>query len=103
VRCIRVLTQAISLVPILFFVGGIACETRLSVQSQDDDRIARAVKQALVEDRQMNLVPIDVDVSERVVYLTGDVDTAQHKLRAEQIAQTVADVRRVVSKLRVRD
>jgi osmotically-inducible protein OsmY len=38
-----------------------------------------------------------------VVYLTGEVDTPQHKLRAEALARKVTGVKTVVSKVRVRD
>lgn len=51
----------------------------------------------------MNLIRVDVDCDQGVVYLSGEVDTVEHKLRAEQIAGTVEGVKEVVNKIKVHD
>jgi hyperosmotically inducible periplasmic protein len=68
-----------------------------------DDVITKVVKAALVEDRQMNLVRVDVDTEDGIVYLSGDVDAFEHKLRAEQLTRNIEGVEDVVNKLKVHD
>jgi hyperosmotically inducible protein len=97
------MVQRIILIAVFVVMGLGACHTPPRFHSPDDDRVGVSVKRALVEDQTMNLVPVEVDVHDRIVYLTGDVDTARHKLRAEQIARKVEGVTGVVNKLRVRD
>jgi osmotically-inducible protein OsmY len=81
-----------------------SCEIlRQPSERPNDDNITKSVKEALVEDRQMNLVRVDADTEHGVVYLTGEVDTALHKLRAHQLARNVKGVKDVVNKIRVHD
>ena len=68
-----------------------------------DDSITKSVLEALVEDRQMNLVRVDVETEAGTVYLRGEVDTAEHKVRAEQLARGIQGVKEVVNKLKVHD
>jgi hyperosmotically inducible protein len=75
----------------------------LACQASVDDFISKSVKEALVEDRQMNLVRVDVETEGGTVYLTGEVDTAAHKVRAEQLAKGVQGVKNVVNQLKVHD
>jgi osmotically-inducible protein OsmY len=83
----------------------IACQgpPHSTSQQSNDDLITRSVTLALVEDRVMNLVRVDVDTEDGVVYLTNEVDTVEHKMRAEQIARTVYGVKDVVNKIKVHD
>jgi diphthamide synthase (EF-2-diphthine--ammonia ligase) len=54
-----------------------------------------------IDDKASNLTKIDVDVTSGTVYLTGNVDSAEQKSRAERIAQEVNGVRSVVNNLQV--
>jgi osmotically-inducible protein OsmY len=90
---------------VILVVALAACQAagHRSSQQPNDDFITRSVKAALVEDRQMNLIRVDVDCDEGIVYLSGEVDTVEHQLRAEQIAGTVEGVKEVVNKIKVHD
>jgi hyperosmotically inducible protein len=72
-------------------------------QTSVDDTITKSVKETLVEDRQMNLVRVDVETQRGAVYLNGEVDTAEHKIRAEQLAKRVQGVKEVINQLKVHD
>jgi hyperosmotically inducible protein len=86
----------------LFLVWSLlGCQTAQDRSLNPDDAITKAVKEALVEDRHMNLLRVDVDTDKGIVYLSGDVDAPQHKLRAEQIARKVGGVSDVVNKIQV--
>jgi hyperosmotically inducible protein len=60
------------------------------------------VKTKLVAEKPANLTRVDVDVTNGTVYLNGSVDSAEQKVRAEQLAQSVKGVRSVVNNLQVR-
>ena len=65
------------------------------------DRLLASVKTKLVAEKASNLTKINVDVTNGTVYLTGNVDSAEQKSRAERIAQEVNGVRSVVNNLEV--
>lgn len=71
-------------------------------QNIDDKTILAAVKTKLVADKPANLTKVNVDVSNGTVYLTGNVDSAEMKTRAERLAQEVNGVRSVVNNLQVK-
>ncbi|HXH84439.1 MAG TPA: BON domain-containing protein [Candidatus Tectomicrobia bacterium] len=82
-----------------------ACRTttgRSAGQVVDDAAITAQVKARLAAAEAETLGRIDVDTTNGVVYLTGTVDTAAMKARAEEIARTEEGVRRVVNNLQVR-
>jgi osmotically-inducible protein OsmY len=68
----------------------------------DDATILASVKTKLVADKPANLTRVNVDVTNGTVYLTGNVDSAEQKVRAERLAQEVRGVRRVVNNLAVK-
>ena len=59
------------------------------------------MKTKLVAEKASNLTKVNVDVTNGTVYLTGNVDSAEQKSRAERIAQDVNGVRSVVNNLEV--
>ena len=67
----------------------------------DDTTLTASVKTKLALDKLANLTRIDVDTYNGVVSLNGVVQTAADKERAEQIAQSVEGVRKVVNNLQV--
>jgi hypothetical protein len=67
----------------------------------DDSRTTAAVKAKLVADRPANLAAVGVNTVNNTVYLTGVVDTPAQRVRAEQLAWEVADVRQVVNNIQV--
>jgi hyperosmotically inducible protein len=68
----------------------------------DDKTILASVKTKLVAEKPSNLTKVDVDVTNGTVYLTGAVESAEQKMRAEQLAQSVKGVKSVVNNLQVR-
>ena len=71
-------------------------------QDVDDKTILASVKTKLVADKPANLVKVNVDVTNGTVYLTGNVDSAEQKVRAERLAHDVKGVRSVVNNLQVK-
>jgi hyperosmotically inducible periplasmic protein len=67
----------------------------------DDSTITGFVKAKLVADGASNLTRIDVDTSQGTVYLSGFVDTGDHRARAEQLAWQARGVKNVVNALQV--
>ena len=70
-------------------------------QNVDDATITAQVKSKLAAERLATLTRVDVDTERGTVYLNGNVDTAQTKTRAEQLASQVSGVRKVVNNLQV--
>jgi hyperosmotically inducible protein len=93
---------AVFFVILAVLAAGCRSTTGRSVgQNIDDKTILASVKSKLVADKVSNLIKVDVDVTNGTVYLTGNVDSAEQKSRAERIAQEVNGVRSVVNNLHV--
>jgi osmotically-inducible protein OsmY len=88
-----------SLVLVGLVVAVSGCAT---VDPWQDARIESEVKARLVAEKDANLTRLGVVSRQSVVYLTGDVVSAEQKVRAESVASTVRGVRRVVNALEVR-
>jgi hyperosmotically inducible periplasmic protein len=71
-------------------------------QNIDDTTLTTSVKTKLLADKLVNLTRIDVDTYNGVVSLNGVVSTPAEKERAEEIAQSVDGVKKVVNNLQVR-
>ena len=82
----------------------LVCAAGLTVAcGQTDAGITTAVKSKLVADDTVKAYAIDVDTSNRVVTLSGDVQTSVAKDQALKLARETDGVRDVVDKLRVGD
>ena len=71
-------------------------------QNVDDATITSEVKAKLAAEKVATLTKIDVDTDRGTVYLTGTVDSAQMRSRAEQVARGVKHVAGVVNNLTVK-
>lgn len=79
-----------------------ACTTTQSPRQQvDDNAIHAAVKAKLTVDRFSNITNIDVNVTNGVVTLAGEVPNDRVKNDAESEARSVNGVRRVINNLQV--
>jgi sensor domain CHASE-containing protein len=79
------------------------CTTTQSPKRQvDDNAIHAAVTAKLTGARFSNLLNVDVNVTNGVVTLAGEVPNAQVKAEAEQEARSVAGVTRVINNLQVK-
>jgi len=84
------------------FVSG--CTTTQSPGEQlDDAGIATAVKAKLTADRFSNIVNVEVNVTNGIVTLAGEVPNAQVKADAEKEARSVSGVKGVNNNLQVSD
>src|SRR5579872_322124 len=84
-------------------VAGISCRTNESPEAQVDDlQITSQIKARLASDiGPSSVTNISVNSTNGVVTLSGQVDTADLKARALQIAKAVPKVVRVVDSLQV--
>jgi osmotically-inducible protein OsmY len=83
-------------------LGGCQAVTgRTTGQNIDDSNTTAAVKTQLARDKVSSLTRIDVDTNAGVVSLTGTVESAEQRARAEQIAKGVGGVKRVINNLQV--
>ena len=71
-------------------------------QNIDDTNLTATVKAKLVADKASNLTRVEVTTIRGVVHLTGVVDNAAQRTRAEQIASQVGGVKSVVNNLQTR-
>jgi osmotically-inducible protein OsmY len=81
-----------------------ACTTTQSPGRQvDDSAIHAAVKAKLTADRFSNIVNVDINVTNGVVTLAGEVPNPQVKLDAEKEARSVDGVVKVINNLQVKN
>jgi osmotically-inducible protein OsmY len=94
-----ILTLAVSLALALFVVS---CSTTQSAGRQvDDASIHAAIMSKLTVDRFSNIVNIDINVTNGIVTLAGEVPNAQVKADAQTEAKTVSGVKRVINNLQI--
>lgn len=79
-----------------------ACATTQSPREQvDDTAIHSKVKTKLTADRFSNISNVDINVTNGIVTLAGEVPSAQVKEEAEREAWSVKGVRQVINNLQV--
>ena len=71
-------------------------------QNIDDTNITTSVKTKLAAEKGITLTRVQVDTNRGVVQLTGVVDSASDRSKAEQVARTVGGVKSVVNNLQVK-
>ena len=87
---------------LLVLTGGCRSMTGRTAGELVDNKLVQAkVKTKLAAAQLRNLSWVNVDVNDRVVYLTGNARTAEDKARATEIAQRVRGVDRVVNDIHV--
>lgn len=87
-----------------FLVLGVlaGCATNRPVDEQlNDTGIVAAINARLAADDTTSALNINVDSVDRVVTLSGTVQSDESRLAAERIARTTSGVDRVISRLRV--
>ena len=93
---------AAAIVVALAFAAG--CTTTQTPGEQvDDATIHTAVKAKLTADRFSNIVNVDVNVTNGVVTLAGEVPDEKTRIDAEREAMTVKGVKRVMNNLQVKN
>lgn len=86
-----------------FLLGGCQAITGETLGEHiDDTTITTSVKTRLAADKGTSLTRIQVDTDRGVVQLSGVVDSAAERARAEQIARGVGGVKSVRNNLQTR-
>jgi osmotically-inducible protein OsmY len=70
-------------------------------QQRADDELANRIDQALLASDELNLSRIEVSVESGLVYLSGMSDDHASKVHAENEAQAVPGVQRILNKIEV--
>ena len=94
-----ILTVALSIAVAILVL---ACTTQSAGRQIDDTSIHAAVKAKLTVDRFSNIVNIDINVTNGVVTLAGEVPNAKVSAEAQSEAATVSGVVRVINNLQVK-
>jgi osmotically-inducible protein OsmY len=87
---------------LLFFMTGCQAMTGQTMgETIDDSYITGAVKTQLASDKMVSLTRVEVETNNGVVYLTGQVQTAEQRSHIGSLASQVKGVKRVVNNLQV--
>ena len=98
-RAIKRLTVA--LVVLSFMTGCQAMTGRTMGENIDDSYITSSVKTKLASDKLVSLTRVEVETNNGVVYLTGQVQTAEQRSHIGSLASGVGGVKKVVNNLQV--
>ena len=98
----RALKRLAVTLAVLFLITGCQAMTgRTMGENIDDSYITSAVKTQLATDKLVSLTRVEVETNNGVVYLTGQVQTAEQRSHAASVASQVKGVKRVVNNLQV--
>jgi hyperosmotically inducible protein len=87
---------------VLFLLTGCQAMTgRTMGENIDDSYITSAVKTKLATDKLASLARVEVETNNGVVYLTGQVETAEQRSRVGSLTSQVGGVKKVVNNLQV--
>jgi hyperosmotically inducible protein len=70
-------------------------------ETMDDSYITGAVKTQLASDKMVSLTRVEVETNNGVVYLTGQVETAEQRSHIGSLTSQVKGVKKVVNNLQV--
>ena len=100
IRAFKMLAVTLAL---LFFMTGCQALTGATLgENIDDGTLTSYVKTKLAEDRLVTLTRVGVETNNGIVYLTGEVETAEQRSHIGSLASQVKGVKRVVNNLQVR-
>ena len=68
----------------------------------DDSYITTAVKSKLASDKLVSLTRVEVETNNGIVYLTGQVETAEQRSHIGSLTSQVEGVKKVVNNVQVR-
>ncbi len=100
---VRAFKMLIVTLALLFFMTGCQALTGATMgENIDDGNITTSVKTQLASDRLVTLTRVGVETNNGIVYLTGEVETAEQRSHIGSLASQVKGVKRVVNNLQVR-
>ena len=94
-------TLAVTVAFLLLITGCQALTGETMGQNIDDSTLTSYVKTKLAEDKLVTLTRVGVETNNGIVYLTGEVETAEQKSRIGSLASQVKGVKKVVNNLQV--
>ena len=97
----RIYGALLSLLLVVHFSGCTAMTGESLGQNVDDTTITTTVKSKLALEKASSLTRVGVDTVKGVVHLTGVVENAAAKNRAEEVVRSVGGVRGVVNNLQI--
>jgi hyperosmotically inducible periplasmic protein len=97
----RLTVSSILLGALLVVSGCTSMTGQTAGQYVDDATITTSVKAQLTAEKAANFTRIDVDTTNQVVTLNGVVESADQKVKAEQIARQVGGVKSVKNNLQI--
>ena len=98
----KMIKPILPLIALVLMLGGCQALTGDTLgQNIDDTTITTAVKGKLAADKGSSVTRVQVDTNRGVVALTGTVESAADRARAEQITRTVGGVKGVANNLQV--
>jgi hyperosmotically inducible protein len=96
------ITSMLSSIAVVLVLSGCQAITGDTLgQNIDDTTITTSVKAKLAADKGSSVTRVQVDTNRGVVALTGTVESAADRARAEQIVRGVSGVRGVANNLQV--
>jgi osmotically-inducible protein OsmY len=99
---VRAFKMMIVTLVVLFLMTGCQALTGQTMgENIDDSYITGAVKTQLASDKMVSLTRVEVETNNGVVYLTGQVQTAEQRSHIGSLASQVSGVKRVVNNLQV--
>ena len=99
IRAFKMLTVTLA---VLFFLNGCQAMTGATMgENLDDGALTSSVKTSLASDKLVTLTRVGVETNNGIVYLTGEVHTAEQKSRVGSVASQVKGVKKVVNNLQV--
>jgi osmotically-inducible protein OsmY len=99
---IRAVKRLAVTLAVLFFMTGCQAMTGQTMgETMDDSYITGAVKTQLASDKMASLTRVEVETNNGVVYLTGQVQTAEQRSHIGSLTSQVKGVKRVVNNLQV--
>ena len=69
--------------------------------TEADAALTDAVQKVLADDTEANLVRVEVYTEDAVVYLDGNLQQYEQKMRAERLTKKVPGVKKVFNKIQV--
>lgn len=93
---------AVTSVLLFFMTGCQALTGRTMGENIDDSYITTAVKSKLASDKLVSLTRVEVETNNGIVYLTGQVETAEQRSHIGSLTSQVEGVKKVVNNLQVR-
>lgn len=93
---------AVTLALLLFMTGCQALTGQTIGENLDDSYITTSVKSKLASDKLVSLTRVEVETNNGIVYLTGQVETAEQRSHIGSLTSQVDGVKKVVNNLQVR-